>query len=285
MILEHWGNGQDQLISHGMQCWTGAGVCNAYYQVAMGWLKDGDDLSGANNTGYVSYAESHDEERMQYKAKTYGNGDLQTNEAARLARVPECIAFNVLLNGAHMLWQFEELGYDISIDYNGRTGSKPNPKNKGYFTQAERVDAFTKSAQVIALRTRLMSDAFTGTPTVSIGSGKALRTIQWGSSVFAAANFGVSGNQAVTLPSGTWFDYLGGASRANGTYTLAPGELKVFTNTAVQAPVFADIETRDHTDVPMVQDEAVKAYKILRDGQVLILRGGRVYNMQGQLVK
>ena len=285
MILEHWGNGQDQLISHGMQCWTGAGVCNAYYQVAMGWLKDGDDLSGANNTGYVSYAESHDEERMQYKAKTYGNGDLQTNEAARLARVPECIAFNVLLNGAHMLWQFEELGYDISIDYNGRTGSKPNPKNKGYFTQAERVDAFTKSAQVIALRTRLMSDAFTGTPTVSIGSGKALRTIQWGSSVFAAANFGVSGNQAVTLPSGTWFDYLGGASRANGTYTLAPGELKVFTSTAVQAPVFADIETRDHTDVPMVQDEAVKAYKILRDGQVLILRGGRVYNMQGQLVK
>jgi len=103
--------------------------------------------------------------------------------------------------------------------------------------------------------------------------------------VFAAANFGVSGNQAVTLPSGTWFDYLGGASRANGTYTLAPGELKVFTSTAVQAPVFADIETRDHTDVPMVQDEAVKAYKILRDGQVLILRGGRVYNMQGQLVK
>ena len=110
MILEHWGNGQDQLISVGMQCWTGNVITNAYCQTAMGWLKDGDGFDGANRAGYVSYAESHDEERMQYKAKTYGNGDLQTNEAARLGRVAENVAFNVLLKGAHMLWQFEEIG-------------------------------------------------------------------------------------------------------------------------------------------------------------------------------
>ena len=30
MILEHWGNGQDQLISAGMQCWTGNVITNAY---------------------------------------------------------------------------------------------------------------------------------------------------------------------------------------------------------------------------------------------------------------
>ena len=148
MILEHWGNGQDQLISNGMQCWTGNVITNAYCQTAMGWLKDGDGFDGANRAGYVSYAESHDEERMQYKAKMYGNGDLKTNETARLGRVAENVAFNVLLNGAHMLWQFEELGYDISIDQNGRTGTKPNPSTKGYFVQPARVDAFTKCAQV-----------------------------------------------------------------------------------------------------------------------------------------
>ena len=285
MILEHWGNGQDQLISYGMQCWTGNTVTNAYCQTAMGWLKDGDGFAGANKAGYVSYAESHDEERMQYKAKTYGNGDLKTNEAARLGRVAENVAFNVLLNGAHMLWQFEEIGYDISIDQNGRTGSKPNPASKGYFKQAERIAAFTKCAQVITLRTQLMPEAFTGTPTVSIGSGKALRTIQWSNNVFAAANFDVTGNQTVTLPSGTWYDYLGDGNQAASSYSLAPGELKVFTGSPVKAPTFADIEKRESQGFADVQTDNVPCTKILRNGQVLILRGDRLYTITGARVQ
>lgn len=290
MILEHWGSsmGSDRpkLINYGMQCW--ANTNNAYCQTAMGWLKDGDSFDEANQDGYISYCESHDEERMQYKAKAYGNGDLQTNEAARLGRVAENVAFNVLLNGSHMLWQFEEIGYDISIDQNGRTGTKPNPKTKGYFTQAERVDAFTKSAQVITLRTQLMPSVFEGNPTASsISSGKALRTIQWGSNVFVAANFDVNGNQAVTLPSGTWYDYLNGAVKAtNNTYVLAPGELKVFTSTAVKAPTFTDIEKRDHTPIENVStDEMPQSYKILRDGQIYILRGDNIYTITGARIE
>lgn len=287
MILEHWGNGQDQLIGQGMQCWTGNVITNAYCQTAMGWLKDGDGFDGANRAGYVSYAESHDEERMQYKAKMYGNGDLKTNETARLGRVAENVAFNVLLKGAHMLWQFEELGYDISIDQNGRTGSKPNPATKGYFVQPARVDAFTKCAQVITLRTQLMPNAFTGTPNVSIGSGKALRTIQWGNNVFVAANFGVEGNQAVSMPSGTWYDYLGGAVKATvSTCVLAPGELKVFTGTQVIAPTFADIQKREAQGIEEVgvQPSEVSVQKILRDGQIYILRGDGTYTLTGARV-
>ncbi len=290
MILEHWGSsmGSDRpkLINYGMQCW--ANTNNAYCQTAMGWLKDGDGFDEANQDGYVSYCESHDEERMQYKCKKYGNGDLQTNEAARLGRVAENVAFNVLLNGSHMLWQFEEIGYDISIDQNGRTGTKPNPKTKGYFTQAERVDAFTKSAQVITLRTQLMPSVFVGNPTASsISSGKALRTIQWGNNVFAVANFGVEGNQAVSMPSGTWYDYLGGAAKAtSSTCVLAPGELKVFTSTAVKAPTFADIEKRDHTPIENVStDEMPQSYKILRDGQIYILRGDNIYTITGARIE
>ncbi len=285
MILEHWGDGQSTLISRGMQCWTGAGVSNSYCQTAMGWLKDGDGFGDANRAGYVSYAESHDEERMQYKAKTWGNGNLQTNEAARLGRVAENVAFNVLLNGAHMLWQFEEIGYDYSIDYNGRTGTKPNPQIKGYFTQPERVDAFTKCAQVITLRTQLAPQAFTGTPTVNIGSGKAMRTIQWGNKVFAAANFSVSGNEAVTLPSGTWYDYLGGAQRANGTYTLAPGELKVFTSTALQAPTFEDIMSRPTQGIEDIQSPAPAVQKFLNNGTLYLRRNGVTYTIDGRRVE
>ena len=289
MILEHWGNGQDQLISNGMQCWTGNVITNAYCQTAMGWLKDGDGFDGANRAGYVSYAESHDEERMQYKAKMYGNGDLKTNETARLGRVAENVAFNVLLNGAHMLWQFEELGYDISIDQNGRTGTKPHPSTKGYFVQPARVDAFTKCAQVITLRTQLMPNAFTGTPSVSIGSGKALRTIQWGNNVFAVANFGVEGNQAVSMPSGTWYDYLGGAAKATATTcVLAPGELKVFTGTPVTAPTFTDIQKRDAQGIEQPASDSslkVRGEKFLKDGQLLIRRGDKIYTIMGARVQ
>ena len=288
MILEHWGNGQDQLISAGMQCWTGNVITNAYCQTAMGWLKDGDGFDGANRAGYVSYAESHDEERMQYKAKTYGNGDLQTNEAARLGRVAENVAFNVLLKGAHMLWQFEEIGYDISIDQNGRTGTKPNPTAKGYFKQEERIDAFTKCAQVITLRTQLMPEAFTGTPTVSIGSGKALRTIQWGSNVFAVANFDVSSNQAVSMPSGTWYDYLEGGNLSTvSTYVLKPGELKVFTGQQTKAPIFTDIETRDHTAVEEVWTNSTmpSAEKVFYNGTLYLRRGNTTYTIDGRRVE
>ena len=298
MILEHWGGSmgteRPKLISYGMQCWNN--TTNAYCQTAMGWLKDGDSFADANKDGYVAYCESHDEERMQYKAKTWGNGDLQTNTAARLARVPENVAFNVLLNGSHMLWMWEEVGYDFSIncdidhpnDYNEsyRCNKKPRPEIRSYFTNSNRVAAFTKCAQVITLRTQLMPEVFEGNPTsVIVGSGAKLRKIQWGSDVFVAANFDVSGNQAVTLPSGTWYDYLNGATLASGTYTLAPGELKVFTGSPVVAPTFTDIQKRDHTPIDNVESDAPKAYKILRDGQVLIVRGDRVYNLQGQTVR
>lgn len=301
MICEHWGGNmgteRPQLISAGMQCWNN--TSNAYCQTAMGWLKDGDGFGEANKDGYVSYCESHDEERMQYKCKKYGNGDLQTNTAARLARVPENVAFNVLLNGSHMLWMWEEVGYDFSINsdidnpnaYNEsyRCNKKPRPDAIGrdYFTNADRVAAFTKCAQVITLRTQLMPSVFEGNPTSqNISSGNKLRKVQWGSNVFVAANFDVTSNQAVTLPSGTWYDYLNGASTALGTYTLAPGELKVFTGTPVIAPTFANISKRDHTGIEEVTsfDSSLKGEKFLRNGQLLIRRGDKTYTITGQLV-
>lgn len=303
MICEHWGSNmgteRPQLISYGMQCWNN--TTNAYCQTAMGWLKDGDGFGEANRDGYVSYCESHDEERMQYKCKKYGNGDLKTNTAARLGRIAENVAFNVLLNGSHMLWMWEEIGYDFSINSdvdhpdayntNYRCNKKPRPDaiGRSYFTQANRVAAFTKCAQVITLRTQLMPEVFEGNPTSQnkdISSGNKLRKIQWGSNVFAAANFDVTTNQTVTLPSGTWYDYLEGATMANGTYTLAPGELKVFTGTPVIAPTFSNIQKRDHTGIELTPSESFsKGQKILRDGQILILRGEKVYNVQGQEVR
>ena len=298
MILEHWGSNmgseRPELISYGMQCWSN--TTNAYCQTAMGWLKDGDGFVDANKDGFVSYCESHDEERMQYKAKKYGNGDLQTNTAARLGRVAENVAFNVLLNGSHMLWMWEEIGYDFSINSDldhpnaennsYRCNKKPRPEIRSYFTNSNRVAAFTKCAQVITLRTQLMPEVFEGNPTlVSVSSGSKLRKIRWGNNLYAVANFDVSSSQGATLPGGTWYDYLNGGTPASGTYTIAPGELKVFTGTQIAPPTFSDISKRDHTPIGNVETDASKAYKMIRDGQVLIVRGDKTYTITGSLVQ
>ena len=298
MILEHWGSNmgseRPELISYGMQCWSN--TTNAYCQTAMGWLKDGDGFGEANKDGFVSYCESHDEERMQYKCKKYGNGDLQTNTSTRLGRVAENVAFNVLLNGSHMLWMWEEIGYDFSINSDldhpnaenssYRCNKKPRPEIRSYFTNSNRVAAFTKCAQVITLRTQLMPEVFEGNPTlVSVSSGSKLRKIRWGNNLYAVANFDVSSSQGATLPGGTWYDYLNGGTPASGTYTLAPGELKVFTGTQIAPPTFSDISKRDHTPIGNVETDAPKAYKMIRDGQVLIVRGDKTYTITGSLVQ
>ena len=236
MILEHWHDDANkerpQLISEGMLCWQN--VTNAYCQVAMGWMDKDDDLSLANSDGYVSYCESHDEERMQYKCKKYGNGTaIKTEVATRVSRVPACVAMNVLLDGSHMLWQFEEIGYDFSInsdiDHENaenssyRCNKKPRPESKGYFKDVNRVQAYAKCAQAIQLRTRIKPEWFAGDPTASVlGHAKQVRSVQWGSNVYVAANFDPTTNQTATLPSGTWYDYYAGGTRAAASYSLAP---------------------------------------------------------------
>lgn len=297
MILEHWGDnaGSDrpQLISEGMICWQNTN--NAYMQTAMGWLKDGDSFAQANLDGYVSYCESHDEERMQYKAKKWGAADMTTNEATRLNRVAENVIMNVLLNGSHMIWQFEEIGYDFSINSdidhpngdntNYRCNKKPRPEYLNYFSNANRVEAYRKCALAIQLRTRLLPNVFAGNPTASVlGSGQKIRYVQWGSDVYVVANFDPSSSQNATLPSGTWFDYFAGGSQASSSVNLAPGEVKIFTGSVVVPPAI-NTDLGNMLPVEQVQSNKVQSTKILRDGQLYIIRGDKTYTVSGVLVK
>ena len=131
-----------------------------------------------------------------------------------------------------------------------------------------------------------MPSVFEGNPTAqSIGSGSALRTVRWGNNVYVAANFGASGNKSVTLPGGvTWYDYLEGGNKASTSYSLAPGELKVFTGKQVIPPTFEDIEKRPTEGFIEVQSDKVqstKGEKFLLDGQLFIRRGDKTYTVTG----
>jgi hypothetical protein len=143
-VLEHLASSSEdaELSNEGMLMWGGKGITGPYEQLAMGMQTD-IDISGAlyKNRSYrlpyfMSYMESHDEERLAYKALAFGKGinageigkykeatDAQLDKI--IPRLKAAAAFNLLLPGPRMIWQFGELAYDYSIDYNGRTGKKP----------------------------------------------------------------------------------------------------------------------------------------------------------------
>ncbi len=107
---------------------------NAFKQTAMGWNENSafnglysGDVKGMPFGGYVSYMESHDEERMAFAQLEWGNWDLKQESKIenRMKRLATNAAFCFTVPGPKMLWQFGEMGYDVSIEENGRTGRKP----------------------------------------------------------------------------------------------------------------------------------------------------------------
>ena len=311
-ILEHWDCRENMscdkstLVNAGMMCWQN--TCNAYMQTAMGWLKDGDAFNDANLDGYVSYCTNHDEERPWFKAKQWGNGDaLKTDEAVRCARIPLNMAFLTLLNGPQLFYHYEELGFDFSkfqkadgswgkdgydaynitpyVNEEAKMQVKYRPE-AWIETPGPRMQAYQKVSQIIQLRTRLLPSVFEGNPTaVDIGSGRVLRKIQWGSNVFVAGNFSATETRSVSLPSGTWYDYLGGGTKAASSYNLQPSEVKIFTGSQLTPPKIPASYDFAQGIEDIVSDPSTAAQKVLRDGQVLIIRGDKTYTITGMEVR
>jgi 1,4-alpha-glucan branching enzyme len=131
VILEHFADDREEteLSEEGMMVWRN--MNHAYCQTAMGYKEESDfsgtyySTSSRPTNSMVSYMESHDEERAAYKQTQWGNGILKTNIDAQMSQLATNAAFFFTVPGPKMIWQFGELGYDVSIDYNGRTGKKP----------------------------------------------------------------------------------------------------------------------------------------------------------------
>ena len=134
VILEHFCEDKEEieLARQGMRLWRNYN--NAFKQTAMGWNENSafnglysGDVKGMPFGGYVSYMESHDEERMAFAQLEGGNWDLKQESKIenRMKRLATNAAFCFTVPGPKMLWQFGEMGYDVSIEENGRTGRKP----------------------------------------------------------------------------------------------------------------------------------------------------------------
>ena len=298
-ILEHWDGNRSDYANNGMMCWEN--TSHAYYELAMGWF-DGTNssaLNNANKDNYVSYAESHDEERCQYKATQYGNGEIKTNKAARLSRVASYVAMSTMLNGPQMIWMFEELGYDISIEENGRTGTKPIPETKKFYVDNDRMTQYQIIGQINQLRTRILPQVFEGNPTSQdLAHKRPLRSVIWGEGVnrvFIVSNVSTT-PQEISLPEGTanWYDYLTNSTNtmAAGTkVTMKPGEVKVYTAQYFQLPAVPNKYTpEDFTATEEIEFKSnCVIYPTISENIVFIesteeIKSVEVINIQGQKV-
>jgi len=243
VILEHLGVDEEEkeLANDGMMLWNN--VNHSFNEATMGWLEKSDFSRAFHSThgfaradNLITYMESHDEERLMFKNLQYGNASGSYNikdYSTALKRQEMAAAFLFAIPGPKMIWQFGELGYDISIDQNGRTGEKPVLWN--YNSDPRRRHLYSAFSKLIKWK---INNAVFGTSDVQHSLAGAVKYIKLqgeGNTVVVVGNFDVVPRQAnITFPAaGVWIDNMSGTSLdlPEGAYvrSLAPGEYHVYS--------------------------------------------------------
>ncbi len=260
VILEHFADNSEEtnLSNYGMMLW--GNMNHVHGELLMSYEGDSDiswgyyGNRGWNDPHLVTYMESHDEERLVYKAKEFGKqiANYDTRDLGiSMQRSKALASIFYSIPGPKMLWQFGELGYDISIDENGRTGRKPVKWE--YLESNQRASLLSVVSELIRLKTTY---PVFNTSDVSITSGSTLHkqiilkhqpftstpTGPEEMNAVIIANFDVTEGQLnVNFPhTGTWYDHFGEDDQeVNGTphsITLEPGEFRVFFDYELDPP-------------------------------------------------
>ena len=159
---------------------------------------------------------------------TPGGGAAEDPLTVAMRRAGASAAFFLTVPGPKMIWQFGEIGYDYSIDYNDRTGEKPVVTDQ-YMAVPARKALYDTYATLLKFRREnprfFDSDAsFTWTPT---GTLKKITCTVDGKSFHVVGNF-AKNQTSYTVPSGTWTDYINGGT-VSGNITLKEGEFRLLT--------------------------------------------------------
>ncbi|WP_375240845.1 alpha-amylase family glycosyl hydrolase [Polaribacter sp.] len=305
IIFEHLGKNEEEKEWVNYRLNEGKGIMvwgnhnGNYSEGTLGFNSNGkSDISwvsykerGFSVPANVSYMESHDEERLMYKNLQFGNssGNYSVkNLATALDRVELAGAFYFTIPGPKMIWQFGELGYDISINENGRVGNKPILWN--YFDVEDRKDVYNTYSKLIQLK--LKYDIFESSNfTLDVANSNGLKKIQLTDTsssemqyVTIVGNFGVT-TQNISpsfQTSGTWYDLLNDNAtktviNVNSTITLAPGEFKVYGNMP------AALSTEDvflDNKIVAYPNPTFNNFRINADTKKV-----EIYNLQGRKVK
>lgn len=255
IILEHFANNdeEEELSDRGFMLW--GNINHDFNENTMGY---GANVSWSSykNRGWadphlISYMESHDEERLMYRNKLYGNetGEYSTKKTwTALKRMEQAAVYFFSTPGPKMIWQFGEMGYDLSINRceNGSVNPgcrlSPKPPRWHYLDNSDRKRLFEVYAAMQQLREE--HEVF-ATDNFTMNAGGIIKNIKFTGddmSVVTLCNFDVAEQeQTVSFPeAGTWYEYFSGDSIVldgmNFDFTLAPGDYRLYTSVRLDQP-------------------------------------------------
>lgn len=310
MILEHLGGQSEEsaLANAGFMLW--GKMTDQFNENSLGFSGNTDVFRSYftsrnfQDQHLVAYAESHDEERLMYKNLQFGNtangSHNVRNLGVALDRQEAIAAILYTIPGPKMLWQFGEIGYDISINASAsnpscttcRTDRKPVPWTLGYQNNQDRMRLYRVTANMIRLKTQF-PETFNNTNNNLDVSGLLKRVNLFGPNFDAVvmANFEVfpRGINANFSRTGTWYDYTNNNATINVTggnqnqsIALAPGEYRVFTSQPLNAPLSnGSVDQIDTEAITIYPNPASTEFRISSDE----VNDVRIFNLRGQQVK
>ncbi len=254
VILEHLGDyGEESVfVRDGMHPWRK--MNNSYCQTAIGSSTDSSFdgicpvLDGYGATGWVGYMESHDEQRMAYKAQRWGVGTIKTDLGVRMDQLALNAACFLTVPGPKMIWQMGELGYDYNkwctpegVD---KTDSEEyetsrKPVKWDYLDVPERKELYDVYCRLNQLRNNnpeLFGKDVVCTFKFNTWPLRELSSSAGGKKLQVYANFAGNGanSRNLNIPEGTWTDYITGKDVKPGQYFLPSGKFLVLVSPEVK---------------------------------------------------
>jgi 1,4-alpha-glucan branching enzyme len=255
-ILEHFADASEEsaLAEKGMMLWSNAVF--DYNEASMGYNFNIAWGSGkrrgwldAKHDSHVAYIESHDEERLMFKNLEFGNGNPSTNYKVKelytaLKRQEMVGAFFYTIPGPRMLWQFGEMGYEVGINVNGRTGKKPirwdDLKDWG------RKRLYDVTRNIINLRnTQTVFKTLNYDPSELADKPNPLKAFHLQDANLSITILGNMGIEAADVTpvfqsTGKWYNYITNDSTTvtdvNAKIRLLPGEYRIMTSKKLPTP-------------------------------------------------
>ena len=228
IIFEHFCDQSEETElynSVGALCWNN-NQRGGYKESVLGFTGGGKSNFSDFKKGRINNIETHDEERIAYDAIKYAQSWAKPWDVLT-KRLQAVYAFHFLTPYPKMMWQFGELGYDVSIEENGRTGRKPVRWN--YLEDANRKALYDAMSKYVSWRTD--HQEYYGQDNLSVHtwnvndshmSGKTLVMDK----VIVVANFtNAQASTTISNPNpGEWTNLMTGEKvQVNGSHTFTLG--------------------------------------------------------------
>lgn len=151
----------------------------------------------------VSYAESHDEERMAYKQNRYGATGVKGNIPASMRRLGSVAAQMLLTPGAHMIWQFQEFGADQTTKNSSGNDTSPKKVIWSYLDNENRAGLMRNYSDLCNIRKdnpEMFGDDAVASVNCSSWSGRTISITKDGQEIYLVVNPSPSAPAVVPVP-------------------------------------------------------------------------------------